>query len=578
MRREPYSSSSGFSLVEVIVVSAIVTLVFGGLFAGVRLMVELIGTSKAESGARSLAVAKLEHIRSLAYEDVGTVGGIPEGALPQFSTTTLNDIAYTERILVTYLDRPEDGFGLDDENGVTEDSKAVKVEYSWNLRGEEHTLSMVTDIIPVGIESTTGGGTLFINVFDANVEPVAGASVHVVNTTGTSTIDVTVTTNQNGIANFPGAPPLSGYEITATKNGYSTDRTYSASAENPSPNPPHVSVLTGAVSTVNFAIDALGDLLIRAVSPAITETFEDEFTDSLSLFSQSGTEVSGDTLVLSASQSLGTAYSAPIVPDILESWDHVDFSGSMPANTNYLVRIYAVSGSGTTTAFTALDDEALPGNSAGFTAGPINVDLYPRLALGVELNSSSPGTTPALDRWSITHIEAQAPISGVAFDVRGAKSIGFNGGAQVPKYAGTATTDGDGEAVLSAMEWDSYSITIDGALEGYDVAEIGGSMPYALDPGASDELVFVLVPHTANSLRVTVTNAAGTFVPGATVTLSRSGWSESIETSAYGQTFWSGLSAATYSLTVEAAGYDIYTASDIAVSGQIDYAATLVGG
>ena len=53
----------GFSLVEVIVVSALVTLIFGGLFTGVRFMVELIGHSKAESGARSLAVAKIEYIR-----------------------------------------------------------------------------------------------------------------------------------------------------------------------------------------------------------------------------------------------------------------------------------------------------------------------------------------------------------------------------------------------------------------------------------------------------------------------------------------------------------------------------------
>ncbi|MEX0918083.1 MAG: carboxypeptidase regulatory-like domain-containing protein [Candidatus Paceibacterota bacterium] len=567
----------GFSLVEVIVVSALVTLMFSGLFAGVRVMVELIGTSKAESGARSLAIAKLEYIRSLPYDSVGTTGGIPDGPLPQTATTTLNGITYTERILVQYLDRPEDGFGIDDENGVTEDSKTVKVEYSWVLRGSEESLALATDIIPNGIESTTGGGTLFINVFDANVQPVADANVRVFNDTGTSTIDVTVQTNANGIANFPGAPPLSGYQITATKAGYSTDQTYSSTPTNSSPNPPHVSVLTGTVSTVNFAIDALSSLLITAFTPPQTETYEDTFDDMSGVVNASDVTTSGGALVLSGSagtySASGEAYSLTSEPSLLDSWDTFDLVGSTTPNTAFTVHLYSVTGSGTSTSYTLIPDAVLPQNSTGFSDGPVDIEgvstaTYPRLALGATLTSSDPNETPSLDSWSITHVTERTPLSDVTFDIIGNKTIGEHGGSPVLKYENAVTTDGSGEVQLSGLEWDLYTITVDGAAEGYDIVEVEGLLPYTLEPGVADELVFTLDTHTAHSLHVSVVDADGSLISGAEVVLAGDGFSETATTGTYGQVFFGGLSADTYTVTVTTAGYGEYVENSVPISGQ----------
>lgn len=573
----PQVHQQGFSLVEVVVVSALLLLVFGGLFAGARLMIELVGHSKAESGARSLAVAKLEYIRSLDYDDVGTVGGIPAGPLPQTSTTTLNGITYTERILVQYKDRPEDGFGADDENGITEDSKVAKVEYTWTIRGNERSLVLTTDLIPRGIESTSGGGTLFINVFDSAVQPVDGASVHVYNDTGTSTIDVTVTTNANGIANFPGAPARSGYQVTATKDGYSTDQTYSATPSNPNPNPPHVSVIEGEVSTVNFAIDLLSDLTIRTVEPAVTGTLTDTFDDTSQLYELDSTTVSGGSLVLAGGAgsyaSSGTARGTSSSPALLDSWQAVDFTGSAPTDTTLAVQVYDVTGSGTSTSYTLVSDTDLPGNSTGFTAGPIDISgldtaAHPSLALGATLTSSDVNVTPSLEEWEISHIETQQPISGVTVDLVGAKTIGDNDGTPVPKYSGSVTTDGDGDGLLTDLEWDVYDITVDGAIEGYDIIEAYGLLPYALDPGVAETLTLVLDTYTTNSLRVTVTDQDNTFIEGAEVELARTGFSETTDTSIYGQVFFGGLTAASdYTLTITASGYEQYSQSSFAVDG-----------
>lgn len=585
IRYQPHAR--GFSLVEVIVVSALILLVFGGLFAGVKLMVVLVGQAKGAAGARALAVERLEYVRSLPYASVGTVNGVPEGTLPQTSTTTINDITYTEHLLVTYLDRPEDGFGAADENGVPEDSKSVTVTYTWSVRGRDESLSLSTDIIPEGIESTTGGGTLFVNVFDANVEPVPGAQVHVYNDTGTSTIDVTVTTNANGIANVPGAPARSGYQISATKSGYSTDQTYSATAENSSPNPPHVSVIAGAVSTVNFAIDRLASLTLHAVTPPVGGTFDDTFDDLSGTSGATNVAIEGGSLVLSggagAYAGSGSVRSVAITPDSIQSWGALTFTLATTTNATAVVHLFSVTGSGTSTAYTLIPDEVLPGNSTGFTSGSVDLTAlaaatYSSLALSADLTSSDPMVTPSLAEWHLSYIEDQAPVSGLTFGLAGAKSIGTTDGVPVLKYEGTATTDSEGDAILSSLEWDVYTISVDGATEGYDIAEVDGSMPHTVDPGADDTLTFTVVPHTDHSLRVTVTNAAGTFVPNASVTLSRTGWNDTDTTSTNGQVFFADLTAGTYTLSVTASGYESFTQNSVTVDGQGAVTAALVAG
>jgi|GEM_PF-195526 len=564
----------GFSLVEAVIVSALVVTVFGGLFAGLQLMVSIIGNSKAEAGARALAVSRMEYIRSLPYSDVGTEFGIPSGDLPQTSTTTLNDINYTESLLVQYVDRPEDGFGVSDENGINADSKVVKVEYSWEHRGKNHSFVLISDLIPKGIESTSGGGTLFINVFDASVQPVSGADVHIFNdSVATNTIDVTVSTNASGIANFPGAPARSGYQVTVTKSGYSTDQTYSATSENPSPNPPHVSVLEGEVSTVNFAIDLLSDLTIRTIGTPVTNLFSDSFSSDVQIAEFASTTISSGSIVLTdiggAYDSEGYLYSTTTSPSTISSWQIFDFDTSVATSTEARISLYSVSGGST---YALVPDNVLNGNSTGFVSGPVDISgvnpvSYPALALRANLSTSDDNETPYLNDWQLSYIESETPISDITLDIIGSKDIGTNSGQPVWKYTNTATTDGSGEILLTDLEWDAYDIVIDGVGEGYDLKEAYSPIPYALNPGVSEILTLVMESHTDYSLRTSVVNTSGSPVIGATAHLSNGSYDVSQDTSIYGQTFFTGMSSSSdYTLEVSAVGYDPDTQSNVSIT------------
>lgn len=565
----------GMTLVELLIAIGLITIVFGGLFGTFQFMLTLINSSKAQAGALALANEKIEYIRSLEYDDIGTVGGIPEGLLAQNSTTTLNGIEYTERLLIQYVDAPEDGEGAADENSILADYKLVKVEYSWVFRGQTNTISLISNIVPEGIETTAGGGTLTVNVFDADVQPLSGASVRVVNTNGTSTIDTTRLTNANGVAMFSGAPALAGYEITVTKAGYSTDGTYTATTSNPNPVTLPVAVLEAEVSTMNFQIDELSDLTVRTIGEPTTDVFEDTFTDASNVSASSSVTIAGGEVSLSGApgsySANGSLYSVAVTPASFTSWDTAYFSARIPTNTNLVVHVYDTSSS---TNPVLVPDSDLPGNASGFVPGTValaalNPASYPSLGLGAELTTSDVATTSALLEWNIAYIISQPPIAGVPFTLQSSKVIGTNASSSpIYKYEDSFTTDGSGQTGIEDLEWDTYTVTVDDP--SYDIAEACSNIPYVLNPGVDDTLTLTLVPSVTYALRIAVEDSVGTPIPNADLTLSRAGFSEDLTSSSCGQAFFnSGLSTALdYTLSVSASGYADRTITDIAIDGQ----------
>ena len=65
----------GFTLVELLVVAALMLLVFGGLFTGFKYALDLISQSRARLSGLTLANERLEYIHSLSYDAVGIVTG-----------------------------------------------------------------------------------------------------------------------------------------------------------------------------------------------------------------------------------------------------------------------------------------------------------------------------------------------------------------------------------------------------------------------------------------------------------------------------------------------------------------------
>jgi len=577
-----FKKKSGMTLIEVLVASALMLLIFGALFSAFESILSVIGSSKSQAGAVSLANERMEYIRSLPYSSIGTKYGIPAGILPEVSTTTLNGVTYTQRILVEYIDNPKDGLGASDTNTITTDYKLVKVQYSWTVNGALKTISLISNIVPRGIETNIGGGTLLVNVFDANVQPVSGAAVHIYNNTGTSTIDTTRYTNTSGVALFGGAPARANYQITVTGTDYSTDQTYSASSTNPLPVTSHVAVVLNQVSTMNFQIDRLSDFTIVTNDIPTTGSFEDLFDDVSKIASSTGVTVSGGSVILSSVSgnfvSSGSFFSSVLAPTPLSSWDTFSISSTVPAQTTLKVHVYDA----TNGTLVLIPDSALAGNSTGFSVGTLvlstlSTTTYQTIAFGAVLTSANPAVTPSITQLRATYTQTQLKLPIIAFTLTGAKKIGtLLDLSPVYKYKKLHTTNGNGILVVPDLEWDVYDIAVTNA--SYDIREACTDEPYTLAPNGNYTLKLTLAPATAQNIRVKVLTSAGVGIPDSQVELRRGGFSQVKQTSVCGQTYFdSGVtSASDYELEVQALGYATQIVTAVNISGDSVATVTLV--
>lgn len=555
------NSFRGMTFIDVVVGTGIMLVVFLSIFASYNLAILLVLNTKARVGGMSLASQQLEYMRGLPYNSLGTVGGIPFGAIQQTATSTLNNISYTLRTLIKYVDDPADGLDNADTNGITADYKLVKVEVVWSLRDRAHATFVVTNIAPQGIESLADGGTLRVNVFDATASPVSDASVRIRNASSTPAIDITVDTDVLGTIAFPGAPAASGYMISVTKDGYSSAQTYDVSVGNPNPNPGAVTVVLKKTTTASFAIDRLGSLSVSTYSPVAVGLFQDTFAGQTQLSATTSTIVSGGVLHLDTDingdyQLAGEAYSVPITPAKLVSWDQMTWNASTGVDTTLGVQLYYLLGG----SYVLVPNGVIAGNSAGLTSGSVSLSAlatstYPSLQLKAVLATSNASTTPTITDWKIDYHAGPTLLPNISFNVRGTKTIGTDaGGVPIYKYNRTNTTASDGVWTILPLEWDSYTIAITGSSN-----TISEQCPNALSvaPGQNQSVALTLVPRTEHSLRVAV-SGAGAPLPGATVSIVGATNATGI-TSSCGQTMFSSLESGTYTVQVSATGYQTNT-------------------
>ena len=272
--------SNGASLIDVIFGVSIMLIIFIGIFGIFKLSIELVSSSKSKTGALALANEQMEFIRSLSYNAVGVMGGIPAGNIEQEEIIILNKTIYTRRTFIQYIDDLKDGLEEEDENLITADYKLVKVEIKWTIGDTERKFSLISNIVPKGIETFEGGGTLIINSIDAYGMPIAGAQVNIKNNTIFPTIDLMAFTNNFGKIMFPGSPAAVDYKIIVTKDGYSTAKTYDADVNNPNPDPGHLTVAEKETTRSTFAIDLLSGMDINTYRKTFTYFVKTNGNDS----------------------------------------------------------------------------------------------------------------------------------------------------------------------------------------------------------------------------------------------------------------------------------------------------------
>lgn len=561
-------SSHGFSLVDVVVGIALLLILFLALFGLLRASLILSTLAKSKAISIELANTQMEYMRGHSYDTLGTVGGIPAGTIPQIATSTVDGVPYVTRTFIEYYDDPADGVGVADSNTITTDYKKGKVTVSYTLYGITKTTILLSNFVPPNGEVATNGGALSLHVVDALGADMVGATVQIVNSVISPEVNFSTFTNASGLATIGGAATSSQYQIFVSRTGYSSSQTYARTASNINPTPGYLTVIKNMTTSSTFAIDRLASLTLTSFSPAVTNTFSDEFDDASNLAVQTNTQVSSETLTLAwqpypLGYSLsGTARSIPISPSSLTGWGVVSATIAKPSGTSAVIRVADTSG-------TRLSDAVLPGNSAGFSSFPISLtdiatSSYPGLTLEADLSSSATTSAPSISNWSMSHTEGPSLLPNTSFTLTGTKTIGTDA-SLLPIYKTVIhDTTGGGASITETLEWDAYSLSLDST----GLIESCVATPFSLAPASATTTAIIAGTPTAHTLPIEVVNGTGGPIGGAKVILERSGYAATVLTSACGLAYFNGLNAGTYNATVSAAGHTTQTFSNLAVSGR----------
>lgn len=263
-------NQKGFSLLEVLVASAIFLLFALGIYSGINLVFKVVYQSRMSILQTALLAERLEVARNLPYDQVGIINGTPSGVLPYSTTTVRNGQTFTIITTVRNIDDPFDGVigGIPNDSSPA-DYKLVEMSVMCNQCSQQTPIVLSTIVAPKQLEGATQNGALFIQVFDYNGQPVVGANVTVTNTSqipNTVINDVTGTDGYLRIVDT--ATGTLSYQIHVSKAGYSADYTVPVSASVLTPIKPPSNVVSQTITDISFSIDRLSNLDLNFLTPA----------------------------------------------------------------------------------------------------------------------------------------------------------------------------------------------------------------------------------------------------------------------------------------------------------------------
>ncbi|PIR76524.1 MAG: hypothetical protein COU32_01520 [Candidatus Magasanikbacteria bacterium CG10_big_fil_rev_8_21_14_0_10_42_10] len=262
------SDKRGFTLLEIVVAIGIFAIFAVGIYSGIQFVFRLVYNSRLRIIETSLLNEQIEGIRNMSFYDIGIVNGSPSGLLEYSVTTTRNGIDFDITRTIRNIDDPFDGtIDGTPQDLSPADYKLVDVSVICTQCRQQHALLMSTYVAPKYLEGDPTHGALFIDVFDASGQPVQGAMVHIVSTVTTPTYDFYDTTDNDGrLAIVDLAAGLEAYDITVTKDGYTTDQTMQPSVENANPVKLPATVLAQSVTEISFSIDLVSDISVQTLN------------------------------------------------------------------------------------------------------------------------------------------------------------------------------------------------------------------------------------------------------------------------------------------------------------------------
>jgi len=273
--------TTGFTLVEMLIGTAIFVVLAMSVYQTYTTVLNAVDDSRVKITATALSNEQFEIMRNLPYGDVGTINGIPRGKVPASQDLIRDGKNFTVKTTIRSIDNPFDGTIGGTPNDLSPaDYKLAQLEISCATCKNFAPLSFVTQIGPRDLESESTNGALFVKVFDADGLPISGASVHIEDNQVYPTLVVDDTTNNDGILEIVDAPPGdTAYEITVSKPGYSTEKTYKpADPANPNPIKPNATVALKQLTQISFLIGLSSTLNVSSVNETCTAVPSVNFT------------------------------------------------------------------------------------------------------------------------------------------------------------------------------------------------------------------------------------------------------------------------------------------------------------
>jgi len=264
----------GFTLIEVLVATALVLVIFLAIFGAYQLGMKVVGLNQRKIVAMSIAQAEIEKIRNLPYLSVGTSGAeLPyaKGILEPSTTTISNGVEYQIERKIKFIIDEADGVGSEDS--CNWDYKRVEIKVSWSGFFASE-VNAITDVSPkdkieeIQVCQQQPGGILAVLVFDALGNPVSFPFIEIFNPQTDSLID----SANPGEGKYEFPLVSSTYKIKVSKSNYSSERTY-GTTEIAIPEKPHPIVLENQITNISFSIDRLSSFSVSTLTMINEETF-----------------------------------------------------------------------------------------------------------------------------------------------------------------------------------------------------------------------------------------------------------------------------------------------------------------
>lgn len=225
-----------------------------------------IDLARAKMVAVSLVNEKMETVRNMPYDDLGTSGGWPAGGILAKEEIEKNGVHFDIYTTISYIDDKYDGVAVPSAYpGETLTTDTSPYDYKEAViyvtrHDKSGKIAKLTTLISAkAAETPSNSGILYLCIIDSVGNPVADADITISN----DLLDppfapiTNLKTGENGCVLVPMLPPEehNNYHITATKNGFSSDLTYPRTAQNPNALQPDINILTQKVTDLTLTID-----------------------------------------------------------------------------------------------------------------------------------------------------------------------------------------------------------------------------------------------------------------------------------------------------------------------------------